>query len=162
MRQRGSNMTTKPPVPPFTNDSAIAKVRAAENAWNTRDAEKVALAYTPDSRWRNRDRFIRGRDEITAFLKDKWARELDYRLIKSLWAFDDNVIAVRFAYEYRTQDDVWFRAYGNEMWRFDANGLMARREASINDVRIAADERLFVWPAGPRPEDHPGLDELDL
>ena len=155
-------MDTKPPLPPFTLETATAKVRAAEDAWNTRQPETVALAYTPDSRWRNRDRFFQGRDAIVAFLTDKWAREQDYRLIKSLWAFDTDRIAVRFAYEYHDGANNWCRAYGNEMWHFAANGLMARREASINDVAIDEGDRLFRWPAGARPGDHPGLDELGL
>lgn len=157
-----SPMSEKPPLPPFSFETATAKVRAAEDAWNTRDAERVSLAYTPDSRWRNRDRFLHGREDIVAFLRDKWARELDYRLIKSLWAFADDRIAVRFAYEYRTSDDQWYRAHGNEMWRFAPDGRMARREASINDIAIPTSQRLFLWPAGPRPADHPGLDDLDL
>ena len=143
--------------PPFTRESAVAKVRAAEDAWNSRDPARVSLAYSPDSQWRNRDTFLDGRAEIKAFLTDKWASELDYRLVKDLWAFSDDRIAVRFQYEYRASDGRWFRAYGNEQWEFDAEGLMARREASINDVAIAESERRFRWAAGPRPADHPGL-----
>ena len=147
--------------PPFTPESAAAKVRAAEDAWNSRDPDRVALAYTEDSEWRNRDRFLRGRDQIRAFLAEKWARELDYRLTKSLWSFTDDRIAVRFQYEYRDADGRWFRAYGNELWEFDDAGLMRRREASINDVAIREDERRFRWPApGPRPADHPGIPDV--
>ena len=153
---------TRPPIPPFTSDSAVQKVRMAENAWNSRDPEKVALAYTEDSRWRNRAEFLRGRAEIVAFLKRKWARELDYRLIKELWAFREDRIAVRFQYEWRDDSGNWFRAYGNENWEFDRNGLMRRREASINDVAIQESERKFLWDQGPRPEDYPGLTELGL
>jgi len=137
-------------------------VRLAENAWNGRDPARVALAYTPDSRWRNRAEFINGRDEIVAFLTRKWARELDYRLIKELWAFAENRIAVRFAYEFRDDTGSWFRAYGNENWEFDENGLMARRLASINDLPILEAERKFFWPQGERPADHPGLSDLGL
>ena len=156
-------MQSRPPVPPFTRDDAVAKVRAAENGWNTRDPEKVALAYTPDSRWRNRSEFLQGRPEIVAFLTRKWERELDYRLIKELWTFEADRIAVRFAYEWHDHDGAWFRSYGNENWQFADNGLMARRHASINDLPIAESERLFRWDAaGPRPEDHPGLSDLDL
>ncbi|MBX5454838.1 MAG: nuclear transport factor 2 family protein [Acidobacteriia bacterium] len=152
----------RPPLPPFTLETAIQKVRMAEDAWNTRDPERVALAYTEDSRWRNRAEFFQGREAIIAFLKRKWAKELDYRLIKELWAFHENRIAVRFQYEWHDDSGNWFRAHGNEMWEFDANGLMRRREASINDVPISAAERKFHWPAGPRPADHPGLTELGL
>ncbi|AQA03435.1 hypothetical protein BVC93_14610 [Mycobacterium sp. MS1601] len=156
-------MTTKPPLPPFTHETAVRKVRAGENAWNTRDPEKIALAYTPDSWWRNRSTFVRGRAEIVEFLTGKWARELDYRLIKELWAFDGNRIAVRFAYEYHDVDGRWFRAYGNENWEFDDNGLMRTRHASINDVPITEAERLFHWDSsGPRPDDHPELSDLGL
>lgn len=156
-------MTTKPPLPPFTQETAVRKVRAGENAWNTRDPEKIALAYTPDSWWRNRSTFVRGRAEIVEFLTGKWARELDYRLIKELWAFDGNRIAVRFAYEYHDVDGRWFRAYGNENWEFDDNGLMRTRHASINDVPITEAERLFHWDSsGPRPDDHPELSDLGL
>ncbi len=158
-------MTVKPrpPVPPFSRESAIQKARMAEDAWNGRDAERVSLAYTPDSRWRNRAQFITGREGIVRFLSEKWRRELDYRLIKELWAYTDNRIAVRFQYEYHNADGAWFRAYGNENWEFDENGLMRRREASINDVPIVEAGRKFHWPApGPRPADHPGLTELGL
>jgi len=157
-------MTTATPlVPPFTRETAIAKVRAAEDAWNTRDPERVSLAYSPESEWRNRSEFLRGRDEIRAFLERKWSGEGDYRLIKELWAFDADRIAVRFAYEWRSGEGHWLRAYGNENWEFDAAGLMRRRHASINDVAIDPSERLFHWPApGPRPADHPGLSELGL
>jgi nuclear transport factor 2 (NTF2) superfamily protein len=140
--------------PPFTLDTAIAKVRAAEDAWNSSDPQHVALAYSEDSEWRNRDQFLRGRDQIRVFLTRKWERELDYRLTKSLWSFTDNRIAVRFQYEYHDARGHWFRAYGNELWEFDHEGLMRRREASINDVSIQADERKFHWPAHvPRPAD---------
>jgi nuclear transport factor 2 (NTF2) superfamily protein len=156
-------MPPRPPLPPFTPTSAAAKVRAAEDAWNHRDPQRVALAYTPDSRWRNRHEIFQGRDAIVAFLTRKWARELDYRLIKELWATDGgDRIAVRFAYEYRTADGAWFRAYGNENWRFDADGFMAERHASINDLAIREEDRLFRWPQGPRPADHPGLSDLGL
>lgn len=153
---------SKPPLPPFDHDSATQKVRTAEDAWNTRDPQRVSLAYTPDSRWRNRSTFFTGREAIAAFLQDKWAREHEYRLIKALWAHGPDRIAVRFAYEWHDDAGQWYRACGNEMWRFAANGLMARREASINDVAITARQRLFHWPLGPRPVDHPGLDDLDL
>lgn len=153
---------SRPPLPPFTLDTARAKVRAAEDAWNTRDPAKVALAYTPDSEWRNRAEFLKGRDEIEAFLTRKWIRELDYRLIKELWAFTDASIAVRFAYEWRDDARNWFRAYGNENWEFAADGLMRRRIASINDLPIAESERKFHWPQGPRPDEHPSLSDLGL
>jgi nuclear transport factor 2 (NTF2) superfamily protein len=149
-------------VPPFTLETAILKVRAAEDNWNSRNPEQVARGYTVDSRWRNRSEFINGRDEITAFLTRKWSKELDYRLIKELWAFDENRIAVRFAYESHDQSGQWFRSYGNEMWEFDAAGLMQRRHASINDLAIEEHERLYRWQVGPRPEGHPGLSELGL
>lgn len=149
--------TDRPPLPPFTLETAAQKVRAAEDAWNTRDAERVALAYTPDSVWRNRSEFFAGRDAIVAFLKRKWAREFDYRLIKELWGFHENRIAVRFQYEYRDASGSWFRAYGNEQWEFDEHGLMRRREASINDVAIEESDRRFRWELGPRPAEHPGL-----
>ncbi|MFB7907052.1 DUF1348 family protein [Kitasatospora sp. NPDC059146] len=152
----------RPPVPPFTEESAHRKVRAAEDAWNTRDPQRVALAYTPDSRWRNRAEFLTGREQIAAFLTRKWQRELDYRLVKELWAHDGDRIAVRFAYEWHDDAGQWYRSYGNENWEFDANGLMARRLACINDLPIAPGERLLHWPAGPRPDDHPGLTELGL
>ncbi|WP_197376252.1 nuclear transport factor 2 family protein [Mycolicibacterium baixiangningiae] len=149
--------------PPFTLETATAKVRAGEDLWNTRDPERVALAYTPDSRWRNRSTFLRGRDEIIGFLTDKWARELDYRLIKEIWAHGDDRIAVRFAYEYHDASGDWFRAYGNENWEFAADGLMTARHASINDVPISGADRLFGWDrSGPRPQDHPGLTQLGL
>ena len=144
--------------PPFTHETAIAKVRAAEDAWNSRDPERVALAYTEDSEWRNRDQFVRGRGQIREFLAGKWARELDYRLTKSLWCFTGDRIAVRFQYEYHDAQGQWFRAYGNELWGFDAEGLMTCREASINDVPIEESERRFHWPApGPRPEGDAGI-----
>jgi nuclear transport factor 2 (NTF2) superfamily protein len=149
-------------VPPFTRETAILKVRAAEDNWNARNPEQVARGYTVDSRWRNRSEFINGRDEIIAFLTRKWSKELDYRLIKELWAFDENRIAVRFAYESHDQSGQWFRSYGNEMWEFDAAGLMQRRHASINDLAIEEHERLYRWQVGPRPEGHPGLSELGL
>jgi len=152
----------RPPVPPFTRETAIQKVRAAEDGWNTRDPQRVSLAYTPGSIWRNRAEFVTGRAAIVAFLTRKWARELDYRLIKELWAFTDNRIAVRFAYEWHDDSNHWYRSYGNENWEFDANGLMARRHASINDLPIGDGDRLFHWPAGRRPDDHPGLGELGL
>jgi hypothetical protein len=153
---------TRPPVPPFDREAAITKVRKAEDAWNTRDPEKVAGAYTEDSRWRNRAEFPTGRAQIVEFLTRKWARELDYRLIKELWAFGDDRIAVRFAYEWHDDSGNWFRSYGNENWEFDAEGLMARRFASINDLPITEPDRLYRWPLGPRPDDHPGLSELGL
>jgi len=149
-------------APPFTESTAIQKVRLAENAWNSRDPEKVSLAYSPDSRWRNRAEFVNGRDEIVRFLTRKWAKELDYRLIKELWAFAGDRIAVRFAYEWQDDSGSWFRSYGNENWEFDAAGLMRRRYASINDLPITEAERKYHWPLGPRPEDHPGLSELGL
>ena len=152
----------RPPLPPFTRDSAIKKVRLAEDAWNTRQPERVALAYTVDSRWRNRAEFATGRPEIVAFLTRKWARELDYRLIKELWAFGDDRIAVRFAYEWHDDSGHWFRSYGNENWEFDEAGLMRRRHASINDLPIPESERKYLWPLGRRPDDHPGLSDLGL
>ena len=152
----------RPPVPPFTETTAAQKVRLAEDAWNTRDPERVASAYTEDSHWRNRAEFLRGRPQIISFLQRKWARELDYRLIKELWAFHGNRIAVRFQYEFHDDSANWYRAYGNEQWEFDAEGLMRRREASINDVPIRETDRLFRWPQGPRPADHPGLTELGV
>ncbi|MBN8819259.1 MAG: nuclear transport factor 2 family protein [Sphingomonas sp.] len=151
---------SRPPLPPFTDETAAQKARMAEDAWNSRDPAKVALAYTTDSRWRNRAEFINGRGEIEAFLTRKWARELDYRLIKEVWAHRDNRIAVRFAYEYRDDSGTWFRAYGNENWQFDDAGLMAVRIASINEHPIAESERKFHWPLGRRPDDHPGLSDL--
>lgn len=148
-------------IPPFTRESAIEKVRLAENAWNTRDAEKVSLAYTPDSWWRNRAEFVQGREQIVALLRRKWTRELDYRLVKELWAFDGHRIAVRFAYEYHDDSGQWYRAYGNENWEFDDAGLMHHRHASINEHPIRADERKLLWDtSGPRPLDHPGLTAL--
>ena len=153
---------TRPPLPPFTAESAAQKVRAAEDSWNSRDPGKVALAYTPDSQWRNRDRFLRDRCEIEAFLTVKWQREHEYRLVKELWAHDGNRIAVRFAYEWHDDGGQWWRSYGNENWEFDASGLMARRIASINDLAIEANQRLFHWPLGRRPDGYPGLSELGL
>ncbi len=156
-------MNARPPLPPFTRDSAIAKVRAAENGWNTCDPVRVSLAYTEDSRWRNRSEFVTGREEIVAFLTRKWAAELEYRLVKELWAFGDDRIAVRFAYEYHDAAGRWSRAYGNENWEFDENGLMRVRHASINDVPLAEPDRLFRWNRDePRPDDHPSLGELGL
>ena len=152
----------RPPLPPFTLETAIQKVRLAEDAWNTRDPEKVALAYSLDSAWRNRSQFIYSRAEIVAFLTSKWRVELDYRLIKELFAFDGNKIAVRFAYEFHDSYGQWFRAYGNENWVFDEDGLLRRRFASINDLKITERERLFHWNPGRRPEDHPDLTELGL
>ena len=154
------NEESRPPFPPFTPDTAAQKVRKAEDAWNGRDPEKVSFAYTRDSVWRNRSEFLRGRAEIAAFLNRKWASELEYRLIKELWAFHENRIAVRFAYEWHDAAGQWYRSYGNENWEFSAAGLMQRRIASINDAKISADEREFLWPHGPRPQDHPGLTEL--
>jgi uncharacterized protein len=148
---------SRPPLPPFTFETATQKVRLAEDAWNSRDPVRVSLAYTEDSAWRNRSEFVQGREQIVAFLERKWARELDYRLVKELWAFHDHHIAVRFQYEWHDDSGQWFRAYGNEQWEFDADGLMQRREASINDVPISPDERRFLWPAGARPAEHPGL-----
>lgn len=152
----------RPPLPPFTEDTARQKVRMAEDAWNGRDPAKVALAYSPDSRWRNRAEFLQGREAIEAFLVRKWQRELEYRLIKELWAFRDNRIAVRFAYEFHDDSGQWYRAYGNENWEFDENGLMRLRIASINDLPIAETDRKYHWPQGRRPDDHPGLSELGL
>jgi len=149
-------------VPPFTREIAIRKVRAAEDGWNLRDPERVALAYTADSQWRNRSEFVRGREQIIAFLRRKWAKELEYRLIKEVWVFDADRIAVRFAYESHDASGRWFRSYGNENWEFDENGLMKRRHASINDLAIKESERLYHWPIGRRPDDHPGLTELGL
>jgi len=152
----------RPPLPPFDADAAALKVRLAEDGWNSRDPHKVALAYTPDSHWRNRAEFLSGRAAITAFLARKWARELDYRLVKELWAFHENRIAVRFAYEWHDDSGHWFRSYGNENWEFAGNGLMHRRIASINDAPIGEADRLFHWPLGRRPDEHPGLTELGL
>ena len=152
----------RPPFPPFTLETAKQKVRAAEDGWNNRNPEKVALAYTADSQWRNRAEFVQGREQIRAFLRGKWEREQDYRLIKELWAFTDNHIAVRFQYEWHNDAGQWFRSYGNELWEFDDQGLMRRREASINDVAIREGERTFFWPApGPRPADHPGIPDVN-
>ena len=153
---------SRPPLPPFDRDAAALKVRVAEDAWNSRNPGKVSLAYTTDSRWRNRSEFIEGRDAIAAFLEAKWAREHEYRLIKELWTFADNRIAVRFAYECHDDAGNWFRSYGNENWEFDEEGLMRLRIASINDLPIASDQRLMHWPLGTRPPDHPGLSELGL
>lgn len=152
----------RPPLPPFTRDTAMAKVRAAEDGWNSRDPQRVALAYTVDTRWRNRAEFPRGREAVTALLERKWRRERDYRLIKELWLHEGNRIAVRFAYEWHDDAGNWFRSYGNENWEFDADGYMAVRHASINDMPISAAERKFHWPLGRRPDDHPGLSELGL
>jgi len=152
----------RPRLPPCTRETAIQKVRMAEDAWNTREPERVASAYTIDSRWRNRAEFFQGRETIIRFLQRKWARELDYRLIKELWAFHENRIAVRFQYEWHDDSGNWYRSHGNEQWEFDAEGLMRRREASINDVPIQEADRLFRWPQGPRPADSPGLTELGL
>jgi nuclear transport factor 2 (NTF2) superfamily protein len=155
-------MEPRPPLPPFTLDTAKRKVRAAEDGWNTREPQRVAMAYTVGSTWRNRAEFVCGRDEIVGLLTRKWARELDYRLIKEIWAFDSHRIAVRFAYEWHDDASNWFRSYGNENWAFDDNGLMAVRHASINDLPIKSDARKFHWPLGRRPDDHPGLSELGL
>jgi nuclear transport factor 2 (NTF2) superfamily protein len=156
------NQESRPPFPPFTHEDAVEKVRKAEDAWNGRDPQRVALAYSTDSRWRNRNEFISGRDQIVAFLTRKWQHEADYRLLKELWTFAGNRIAVRFAYESHDQAGQWFRSYGNENWEFDSNGLMTVRHASINDLAITEAERLFHWPSGPRPNDHPGLSDLGL
>ena len=153
---------TRPPLPPFTAETAAVKARAAEDAWNTHDPARVAMAYTAESQWRNRAEFFTGRDAIRGFLERKWARELEYRLIKEVWAFHDNRIAVRFVYEWHDASGNWFRSYGNEQWEFAPNGLMQRRQASINDLPITSAERRFHWPLGPRPKDHPGLTELGL
>lgn len=152
----------RPPLPPFTTATAAQKVRAAEDGWNSRDPARVVLAYTQDSQWRNRSQFLAGRAAIERFLVAKWQREQEYRLIKELWAHNANRIAVRFAYEWRDEADQWWRSYGNENWEFEPGGLMARRIASINDLAISAPERLFRWPQGRRPDDHPGLSELGL
>jgi len=153
---------SRPPLPPFTAETAAQKARLAEDAWNSRDPQKVSLAYTADSQWRNRAEFVNGRAEIVEFLQRKWTRELDYRLIKELWAFTDNRIAVRFAYEWRDDAGNWSRSYGNENWEFDVSGLMRRRIASINDLPISESQRLFHWPLGARPDGHQGLGELGL
>ncbi len=152
----------RPPLPPFTAETAAQKARMAEDAWNSRDPQRVSLAYTEDSTWRNRSEFFAGRPAIVEFLTRKWVKEQDYRLIKEVWAFHGNRIAARFAYEYRDAEGNWFRAHGNEQWEFDEAGLMRRREASINDVPIKESERKFRWPSGPRPADHPGLSELGM
>jgi len=159
------NMTGQSPIslaPPFTRETAVQKVRKAEDSWNSRDPQRVALAYTMDTRWRNRAEFINGREEIIQFLTRKWNRELDYRLIKELWAFDGARIAVRFAYEWHDDSGQWYRSYGNENWEFDAQGIMHHRYASINDLPIQESQRLYHWPLGPRPQDHPGLSQLGL
>ena len=159
------NMTGQAPIslaPPFTRETAVQKVRKAEDSWNSRDPQRVALAYTMDSRWRNRAEFINGREEIIQFLTRKWNREFDYRLIKELWAFDGARIAVRFAYEWHDDSGQWYRSYGNENWEFDAQGIMHHRYASINDLPIQESQRLYHWPLGPRPQDHPGLSQLGL
>lgn len=152
----------RPPLPPFTRETAEQKVRGAENLWNTRNPEKVVLGYSPDSRWRNRAEFVNESGEIIAFLKRKWSKELDYRLIKELWAFGGNRIAVRFAYEWHDDSGNWFRSYGNENWEFDENGLTRLRYACINDLPIRGSDRKYHWPLGRRPDDHPGLSELGL
>ncbi|MDC9501580.1 MULTISPECIES: nuclear transport factor 2 family protein [unclassified Pseudoalteromonas] len=155
-------MSTRPPLPPFTRESTIEKVRLAEDGWNSRNAEKVSLAYTVDTKWRNRSFFVNSREEAAAFLTGKWEKELEYRLIKELWAFTENRIAVRYAYEWHDDSGNWFRSYGNENWEFDENGLMQNRFACINDLPIKESERKFHWPQGRRPDDHPGLSELGL
>ena len=152
----------RPPLPPFTRETAIQKVRLAEDAWNSRDPEKVSLAYTVDSHWRNRSEFVNGRQDIVAFLRRKWTKELDYRLIKELWVFEENRIAVRFAYEWHDDSGNWFRSYGNENWEFEENGLMRMRFASINDLPITETERKYYWAPGRRPDDHPGLSDVGL
>jgi nuclear transport factor 2 (NTF2) superfamily protein len=157
-----SNTEIRPPLPPFTRETAIQKVRQAEDGWNSRDSAKVALVYSKDTWWRNRAEFVHNRDEVQAFLDRKWDKELEYRLIKELWAFTDNRIAVRFAYEWRDDAGNWFRSYGNENWEFGPDGLMHHRHASINDLPIKESERKFFWPLGRRPDDHPGLSELGL
>ena len=154
--------TPRPPLPPFTEESATLKVRLAEDAWNSRDPDRVAAVYTEDTRWRNRAEFLVGREQVRVFLQRKWARELDYRLIKELWAFGGARIGVRFAYEFHDDSGQWFRSYGNENWEFNAQGLMERRYASINDLPIQPEQRLFHWPLGRRPDDHAGLSELGL
>ena len=155
-------MESRPPLPPFTVETAVQKVRAAEDGWNSRDPQRVSMAYTLQSTWRNRAEFVTGRPEIIGLLSRKWARELDYRLIKEVWAFAANRIAVRFAYEWHDDAGNWFRSYGNENWEFDEHGLMAVRHASINDLPIKAEDRKFHWPLGRRPDDHPGLSDLGL
>lgn len=155
-------METKPPLPPFTPETAAQKVRMAEDAWNTRDPERVVLVYTEDTVWRNRSEFLVGREQVCRFLQRKWVKELDYRLAKELWACSGNRVAVRFAYEWRDDSDQWFRSYGNENWGFNDQGFMMRRFASINDLPIKKSERKFFWPLGRRPDDHPGLSDLGL
>ena len=155
-------MESRPPLPPFTFETAVQKVRAAEDGWNNRDPQKVAMAYTAGSQWRNRAEFVTGREDIASLLTRKWNRELDYRLIKEIWAFSSHRIAVRFAYEWHDDAGNWFRSYGNENWEFDDNGLMAVRHASINDLPIQAEDRKYFWPLGRRPDDHPGLSDLGL
>ena len=157
-----ANPSARPPLPPFTAETAAQKARMAEDAWNSREPERVSLAYTEDSTWRNRAEFVRGRGEIVAFLQRKWAKELDYRLIKEVWTHSDNRIAVRFAYEWHDDGGHWYRSYGNENWEFDEHGLMRRRIASINDLPIKPADRRFHWPLGRRPDDHPGLSALGL
>ena len=161
-KNMNTHAETRPPIPPFTRETAIQKVRLAEDGWNSRDPTRVSMAYTPDSQWRNRAEFPCGRTEIVQFLTRKWAKEIDYRLIKELWAFAEHRIAVRFAYEWRDAAGHWFRSYGNENWNFDEQGLMQRRFASINDLPIKETDRKFHWPLGRRPDDHPGLNELGL
>ena len=156
------NNISKPPLPPFSYEDALSKVRKAEDAWNGKNRQVISLAYSEDSEWRNRSEFIIGREKIVEFLKRKWIRELEYRLIKELWSYTDSRIAVRFAYEWHDDSGNWYRSYGNENWEFDNNGLMVKRYASINDLHINEEKRLFLWPLGPRPEDHPGLTELGL
>ena len=155
-------MCERPPFPPFTQETAIQKIRMAEDGWNSKDPEKVSLAYTPDTQWRNRSTFVTNREEAHQFLIQKWKKELDYRLIKELWVFKDNRIAVRYAYEWHDENNNWFRSYGNENWEFAPSGLMHKRYASINDLPITETERKFHWPSGRRPDDHPGLSELGL
>lgn len=155
-------MDARPPLPPFTLETATQKVRLAEDAWNSRDPDRVVMVYTEDTQWRNRAEFPVGREQVRQFLQRKWARELDYRLIKELWGHSGERIAVRFAYEWHDDAGQWFRSYGNENWQFNALGLMVRRHASINDLPISAGDRLFLWPLGRRPDDHPGLSDLGL
>jgi nuclear transport factor 2 (NTF2) superfamily protein len=157
-----STTEVRPPLPPFTRETATQKVRQAEDGWNSRNAAKVALVYSTDTWWRNRAEFVQGREEARAFLERKWSKEFEYRLIKELWAFTDNRIAVRFAYEWRDDAGNWFRSYGNENWEFGPDGLMHHRHASINDLPIKESERKFHWPLGRRPDDHPGLSDLGL
>ena len=157
-----TTIETRPPIPPFTRETAMQKVRMAEDGWNSRDPQRVSLAYTQNSQWRNRNQFITGRAQIVEFLTRKWAKELEYRLIKELWAFDGTRIAVRFAYEWHDENGGWFRSYGNENWQFDANGLMELRYASINDLAINESDRKFLWPLGRRPDDYAGLSDLGL